>query len=105
MSAASVVVPAPACAKVPVPLIELVTNRASERFKTKAKEIAAAFGMGGYQIMQVDVGAVDGAAEAGHRPVLMMAARSGMADAAPPVPAEPGRTTVQLSVSGSIRLK
>ena len=79
--------------------------QAIERFKTKAKEIAAAFGMGGYQIMQVDVGAVDGGAEAGHRPMLMMAARSGMADAAPPVPAEPGRTTVQLSVSGPIRLK
>ena len=41
--------------------------QAIERFKTKAKEIAAAFGMGGYQIMQVDA--------------------------------------VQLSVSGSIRLK
>lgn len=78
--------------------------KAIDRFKAKAKEVATAFGMGGYQLMQVNVGAVDGG-DAGPRPMMAMAMRASVADAATPVPTEPGRSTVQLSVSGTIRLK
>lgn len=78
--------------------------QAIERFKTKAREITRAFGLGSYQLVEVNVGGVDGG-EAAPRPMVMMAksARVGVADAG--VPAEPGRSTVQLSVNGTIRLK
>jgi len=76
--------------------------RAIGRFKAKAQEVAVAFGHTRYQLLQVNVGAVD-LDGGGPRPMLAMATRSPTADAA--VPAEPGRTTVQLSVNGTVRLQ
>lgn len=76
--------------------------QAIDRFKAKAQAVATAFGFGGYQLLQVNVGAVDHAG-GGPRPMVAMAARSAMSEAA--VPAEAGRSQVALSVNGSVRLK
>lgn len=77
--------------------------QAIERFRAKAQQSAVSFGYTGYRVAQVVVGAVDGGG-GGPRPMMAMAARSVMAESAP-VPAEPGRTRVQLSVSGSVALQ
>ena len=78
--------------------------QAIERFKTKAKHTAQLFGFGGYQLVQVQVGSTDQGAYP-RQPYLAMAARSTVADAAPPMAAEPGRTLVQLTVSGTVQLR
>lgn len=77
-------------------------SQAIDRFKAKAQAVATAFGFGGYQLLQVNVGAVDNPGS-GPRPMVAMAARSAMSEAA--VPAEAGRSQVSLSVSGTVRLK
>lgn len=77
--------------------------RAIARFKGKAQDVASAFGFGGYQLVQVNVGATDNSG-GNPRPMLAMAARAASADMAP-VSAEPGRVNVQLTVSGTVRLK
>lgn len=77
--------------------------QAIERFRAKAQQSAVSFGYTGYRVAQVVVGAIDGGGGSMPRPMLAMAARSVMAEAAP-VPAEPGRSRVQLTVSGSVAL-
>ena len=78
--------------------------QAIARFRAKAVEVAKSFGYQGYSLVQVNVGAVDGNG-GGVRPMLAMSAKSvsSMADA--PVPMEAGRSTVQLSVNGTVSLK
>lgn len=75
---------------------------AIERFKTRATEIARSFGFAGYTLREVNVMANDqGFAP---RPRMMaMEARAGIADA--PVPVEAGKTSVVVTVSGSVQLK
>jgi predicted secreted protein len=75
---------------------------AIERFKARATEIARGFGFGSYTLREVNVSANDqGIAP---RPRLMAAeARTAMADA--PVPVEAGKTSVVVTVSGSVQLK
>lgn len=76
--------------------------QAIERFRAKAQQSAVSFGYTGYRVAQVTVGAVDGGG-GGPRPMMAMAMRSAVAESAP-LPAEPGRTRVQLSVNGSVAL-
>ena len=75
---------------------------AIERFKTRATEIARSFGFTSYTLREVNVAANDqGFAP---RPRMMaMDARAGVADA--PLPVEAGKTTVLVTVSGSVQLK
>lgn len=77
-------------------------NMAIERFKARAAEIARSFGFTGYSLREVTVTANDqGFAP---RPRMMaMEARSSLADA--PLPVEAGKTTVLVTVSGSVQLK
>lgn len=77
-------------------------RQAIERFQAKAQQAAAAFGFAGYELVQVQLGSTDHGG-GGVRPLL--AARAASAELAAPVPAEPGRTTVQLTVSGTVRLR
>ena len=77
--------------------------RAIERFKTKAQEIAKSFGFAGYNLVQVTVGATDQSGVQ-PRPLMALAARASMADSMP-VPTEPGKSVLQLNVSGTIRIK
>lgn len=75
---------------------------AIERFKAKAAELARGFGFTGYTLREVAVNTN----EPGFRPLMRMAAQEGRAataDAA--VPVEPGRSTVVVTVSGSVQLR
>ena len=75
---------------------------AIERFKAKAAELARGFGFGGYTLREVAVNAN----EPGFAPRMRMAAqeaRAASADAT--VPVEPGRSTVVVTVSGSVQLR
>jgi predicted secreted protein len=75
---------------------------AIERFKARAAEIAKAFGFTGYTLREVSVSGED----SGYQPRMMSMAkaemRGGAADAAP-VSVEPGKTVVQITVSGSVQ--
>jgi len=75
---------------------------AIERFKAKATELAGGFGFTGYTLREVAVNAN----EPGFMPRLRMAAaeaRPSAPDA--PVPVEPGRSAVTVTVSGSVQLR
>jgi len=78
--------------------------QALARFQAKAQAVAQSFGFKTYQLVQVNVGAVDGGGGQ-MRPMLSAApfAKAAMAEAA--VPVEAGQSTVQLSVNGTVRLK
>jgi predicted secreted protein len=75
---------------------------AIEQFKAKAGEIAKGFGFGGYTLREVSVTGND--QFYAHRPrVMAMSAKSAdMAEAA--IPVEAGKSTVQVSVSGSVQM-
>ncbi|WP_374413170.1 SIMPL domain-containing protein [Hydrogenophaga sp.] len=80
-----------------------VQAAAIERFKSKAAEVAKAFGFEGYTLREVSVSPV----EQGDRPVF---ARMRAASAAPmaadaPLPVEAGKSVVTITVSGSIQLR
>lgn len=74
---------------------------AIERFKTKASEIARGFGFGGYTLREVAVNANEQGAIPRPR-VMAMEVRAAASDA--PVPVEAGKSTVQVTVSGSVQL-
>lgn len=75
---------------------------AIERFKARATDIARSFGFGGYTLREVNISANDQGFTP--RPRLMaMEARAAIADA--PVPVEAGKTSVVVTVSGSVQLK
>ncbi len=75
---------------------------AIDRFKAKAEAIAKSFGFGGYTLREVSVNAND----QGFMPrprVMAMEAKAASSDA--PVPVEAGKSTVLVTVSGSVQLK
>lgn len=77
---------------------------AIERFKIRASDIAKAFGFSDYTLREVTVGSVD----QGERPVFARAmAASPKASIASdaPVPVEPGKSQVAVTVSGTIQLR
>ncbi len=74
---------------------------AIERFKAKAAELARGFGFGGFTLREVSVNSND---QGMPRPRMMaMEAKSSMADA--PVPVEAGKTSVVVTVSGTVQLR
>jgi predicted secreted protein len=75
---------------------------AIERFKAKAGELAKGFGFSGYTLREVAVNAN----EPGFIPrprMMAMEAKAAGSDSA--VPVEPGRSTVVVTVSGSVQLR
>jgi predicted secreted protein len=75
---------------------------AIERFKAKAQELAKGFGFAGYTLREVAVNAN----EPGAVPRFRMAAQEArLASADAPVPVEPGRSSVIVTVSGSVQLR
>ena len=77
-------------------------NIAIERFKAKAGELAKGFGFSGYTLREVSVNAN----EPGFIPRMRMQAmeaKAASADSA--VPVEPGKSTVVVTVSGSVQLR
>lgn len=76
---------------------------AIERFKARAADIARGFGFSAYELREVAVSASD----QGFMPrprVMAMEARGAMAAEAP-VPVEPGKSAVAVTVSGSVQLR
>lgn len=79
-----------------------VTAQAIERFKTKAQEVSKGFGFTGFTVREVSVNAND-QGFVGRPRMMAMEAKAMAADA--PVPVEAGRSTVVVSVSGSVQMK
>lgn len=76
--------------------------QAIERFKSKADAIAKSFGFGNFTLREVSVNAND----QGYTPrprMMAMEARAVSSDA--PVPVEAGKSTVVVTVAGSVQLK
>ena len=75
---------------------------AIERFKARASAVAASFGFSGYSLREVHVSSNDQGPTPRPR-MLAMEARAMTSDA--PLPVEAGKTTVLVTVSGSVQLK
>ncbi len=79
-----------------------ITALAIRKYRSKATEVAKQFGFGGYVVREISVQAGDSGGMP--RPVMMQA-RAPMAMAADaPVPVEAGKTTLSVTVSGTVRL-
>lgn len=76
-----------------------VQAQAVQRFRARAQALAAQFGFSSHQLREVQVGA----SEAG-MPVQPLMARASAVPAAP-LPLEAARTTVSVTVSGTVQLK
>jgi predicted secreted protein len=75
---------------------------AIERFKAKALEVSKGFGFSAYTLREVIISANDQGSQP--RPRLMaMQARGEMVESA--VPVEAGKTTVLITVSGSVQMR
>lgn len=75
---------------------------AIERFKSKASELARSFGFSGYTLREVAVNSND----LGYpRPPRMLAMEAKSAPADMPVPVEAGKSSVVVTVSGSVQLR
>jgi len=77
-------------------------NTAIERFRAKAGDIAKSFGMGNYTVREVTVSAGDQSYPPRPR-MAEMSMKIASADAA--VPVEAGKSTVIVTVSGSVQLR
>lgn len=76
---------------------------AIERFKSRAKEVATGFGFNSYALRELSISSLD---QGGGQPsprAMAMQAKESMADA--PVSVEAGKSTVNVTVSGSIQLR
>ncbi|MGC4060600.1 MAG: SIMPL domain-containing protein [Aquabacterium sp.] len=80
-----------------------LTSQAIARFKTRAAQIATDFGLKSYTLSDVSVSSTEPGFEP--RPYLMkaMSARAEAADA--PVPVEPGKGVLSVTVNGQVVLK
>lgn len=78
-----------------------VQAQAIERFRARATEISQAFGFTGYTLREVSVGSSD-QAPVPRVAFMSMQAKSAMAEAQ--VPVEAGKSTVVITVSGSVQL-
>ncbi|WP_206953592.1 SIMPL domain-containing protein [Trinickia acidisoli] len=80
---------------------EKLTTEAIKKFRDQAESSARAFGYGGYTIREVDVG---GGNAPPPRPMFAMRAMAAAAPAAAPLPVEGGKSTVTVTVSGSVQM-
>lgn len=75
---------------------------AIERFKAKATELARGFGFTGYSLREVSVNSND---QGYPRPPRMLGMEMKAAQADSPVPVEAGKSSVVVTVSGSVQLR
>ncbi len=80
-----------------------VTAQAIDRFKAKAQEVSKGFGFAGYTVREVNVNANDQGFVGRPRMASMEMKMSSAADSA--VPVEAGRSTVVVTVAGSVQMK
>lgn len=81
-----------------------VQSAAIDRFKARASDIAKGFGFGGYTLREVAVSGDDQGNFMPRPRAMAMSAKAVMADAAP-MPMESGKSTVAITVNGSVQLK
>lgn len=81
-----------------------VQRAAIERFRSRADDIARAFGFSSYMLGEVAVSSADGGGGQ-PRPVMMMAQAARAMESDVAVPVEAGKEMVQITVSGSIHLR
>jgi len=80
-----------------------VQAQAIERFKARAEEISKAFGFSGYRLREISVSSADGASPPMPRLMAMEARAASAMDSA--VPVEPGKATVNVTVSGTVQMR
>ena len=81
-----------------------VQAQAIDRFKARAAEVAKGFGFAGYTLREVAISSADQGIQMPQRPRMMaMEAKAAMSDMA--VPVEAGKSTVDVTVSGTIQLR
>jgi len=80
-----------------------VQAQAIERFRARAAEISRAFGYQDFDLREVSVSSTDEGAVPMRAPVMAMEMRAAASDA--PVPVQPGKSTVSITVSGSIQMR
>ena len=80
-----------------------VQAMAIERFKARADEVSKGFGFGGYSLREISVSSADQEVRPFQPRAMAMEAKAAMSDAA--VPVEAGKSTVNVTVSGSIQLR
>jgi predicted secreted protein len=80
-----------------------VSAMAVQQFRTRASELAKAFGFAGYTLREVSVQSGEGAPSP--RPMFRMRAEAMMASADASVPVEAGKGSVTANVSGSVQLQ
>jgi predicted secreted protein len=76
--------------------------QAIERFKAKAGDVARGFGFSSYTLREVSINANDQGSPPRPR-MLAMSAKAEMSDAS--IPVEAGKSTVLVTVSGSVQMK
>jgi len=76
---------------------------AIERFRAKAGDVAKGFGFQGYVLREVSISSADQEGVQPYPRAMAMQAKAAMADA--PVAVEPGKSTVNITVSGSVQLR
>ena len=76
---------------------------AIENYKTRAASLAQAFGFGGYVLREVSVSSHSSGSGPRPRMMAMEAKMSSMADA--PLAVEAGKSTVEVTVSGSVQMR
>ena len=96
-------------------LVQLNTQRAAEEkaqgeaintFKNRAQQLAKAFGFGSYSIREVSINGNEyGGMQPAAAPRMKVMMASPMMEADSAIPAEPGKTRVEVSVNGSIQMK
>ncbi|MBI2734596.1 MAG: SIMPL domain-containing protein [Aquabacterium sp.] len=79
-----------------------LTSQAIARFKTRASQIAADFGMKGFTLGDISVSSTDPGFEPRPFMVKAMAMRAEAADA--PLPVEPGKGVLSVTVNGQVNL-
>lgn len=81
-----------------------LTGQAIAGFRARALDMAKAFGFGGFTLAEVSVQSGEPGFEGRPVPMMMMkSARADMAQSAP-LPVEPGKGTVSVTVSGQVAL-
>lgn len=80
-----------------------VQAMAIERFRAKAGDVAKGFGFQGYVLREVSISSADQESVQPYPRAMAMQAKAAVADA--PVAVEPGKSTVNITVSGSVQLR
>lgn len=85
---------------------EKAQGEAISTFKNRAQQLSAAFGFGGYSIREVSINGNEyGGMQPAAAPRMKAMMASSMMETDSAIPAEPGKTRVEVSVNGSIQMK